>query len=135
MTEMTTDMKFTKEDFIKAIENMTVLELSELVKALEERFGVTAAMPAVTAAATSGGGAAPPATEEKTSFDVILSSGAADKKIQIIKVIRELTTLGLKEAKDLVEGAPRLVKTGVTQEEAATIKKKLEAAGATVEVK
>ncbi|HTN44159.1 MAG TPA: 50S ribosomal protein L7/L12 [Nitrospiria bacterium] len=131
---MATATKLSKDELIKAIEGMTVLELSELVKALEERFGVTAAMPAM-AVASAGGGAAAAAAEEKTSFDVILSSAAADKKIQIIKVVRELTSLGLKEAKDLVEGAPKPVKSGVAKEEAETMKKKLEEAGAKVEIK
>ncbi len=135
MTKSATDTKLTKDEIIKAIEIMTVLELSELVKALEEKFGVTAAMPAMAVASAPGGGAAAAAAEEKTSFDVILTSSAADKKIQTIKVVRELTSLGLKEAKDLVEGVPKPVKTGVTKEEAATIKKKLEEAGAVVEVK
>lgn len=131
---MATATKLSKDELIKAIEGMTVLELSELVKALEEKFGVTAAMPAM-AVAPAGGGAAAAAAEEKTSFDVILSSAAADKKIQIIKVVRELTSLGLKEAKDLVEGAPKPVKSGVAKEEADTMKKKLEEAGAKVEIK
>ena len=131
---MATATKLSKDDLIKAIEGMTVLELSELVKALEEKFGVTAAMPAM-AVASAGGGAAAAAAEEKTSFDVILLSAAADKKIQIIKVVRELTSLGLKEAKDLVEGAPKPVKSGVAREEAETMKKKLEEAGAKAEIK
>lgn len=130
----TAEGKLSKEEFIKAIEGMTVLELSELVKGLEEKFGVTAAAP-VAVAAAGGGGAAAPAAEEKDSFDVILASAAADKKIQVIKVVRELTSLGLKEAKDLVEGAPKPVKTEVTKEEAETMKKKLEESGAKVEVK
>jgi ribosomal protein L7/L12 len=133
MTKSATDAKLSKDDLIKAIETMTVLELSELVKALEEKFGVTAAMPAMAMAAPGGGPAQ--AAEEKTSFDVILSSTAADKKIQIIKVVREITTLGLKEAKDLVEGAPKPVKTGVTKDEADAMKKKLEEAGAKIEIK
>lgn len=129
-----TQSKLSKEEFIAAIEGMSVLELSELVKGLETRFGVTAAAPvAVAAAPAAGGGAA--AAEEKTSFDVILASAAADKKIQIIKVVRELTSLGLKEAKDLVEGAPKPVKTGVSKEESDTMKKKLEESGAKVEIK
>ncbi|MBI3603269.1 MAG: 50S ribosomal protein L7/L12 [Nitrospirae bacterium] len=128
-----TEGKLSQEEFIKAIEGMTVLELSELVKGLETRFGVTAAAPVAVAAAPTGGGAA--AVEEKTAFDVILASAAADKKIQVIKVVRELTSLGLKEAKDLVEGAPKPVKTGVTKEEAETMKKKLEENGAKVEIK
>jgi large subunit ribosomal protein L7/L12 len=131
----TAEGKLSQEEFIKAIEGMSVLELSELVKGLETRFGVTAAAPVAVAAPGAGGGAAAPAAEEKTSFDVILASAAADKKIQVIKVVRELTSLGLKEAKDLVEGAPKPVKTGVTKEEADTMKKKLEESGAKVEVK
>jgi large subunit ribosomal protein L7/L12 len=111
---------------------MSVLDLAELVKGLETRFGVTAAAP-VAAAAPAAGAAV--AAEEKTSFDVVLVSAPADKKIQVIKVVRELTSLGLKEAKDLVEGAPKPVKTGVTKEECDTIKKKLEESGAKVEVK
>jgi large subunit ribosomal protein L7/L12 len=112
---------------------MTVLELDDYVKALQERFGVTAAAPA--AAAGGGGGAAAAApVEEKTAFDVLLTA-AGDKKIQVIKVVREVTNLGLKEAKDLVEGAPKPVKTGVTKEEAETIKKKLEEQGAKIEIK
>ncbi|TLY38505.1 MAG: 50S ribosomal protein L7/L12, partial [Nitrospirae bacterium] len=111
----------------------TVLELDDYVKTLQERFGVTAAAPA---AAPAGGGAAAGAApaEEKTAFDVVLVN-AGEKKIQVIKVVRELTNLGLKEAKDLVEGAPKPVKTGVTKEEAETIKKKLEEQGAKVEIK
>ena len=131
----TAEGKLSQEEFIKAIEGMSVLELSELVKGLETRFGVTAAAPVAMAAPGAGGGAAPAAAEEKTSFDVILASAAADKKIQVIKVVRELTSLGLKEAKDLVEGAPKPVKTGVTKEEAETMKKKLEESGGKVEVK
>ncbi|OGW88101.1 MAG: 50S ribosomal protein L7/L12 [Nitrospirae bacterium RIFCSPLOWO2_12_FULL_63_8] len=123
-----------KDEFIAAIEGMSVLELSELVKGLETRFGVTAAAPVAVAAAPATGGAAV-AAEEKTSFDVILASAPADKKIQIIKVVRELTSLGLKEAKDLVEGAPKPVKTGVAKEESDTMKKKLEESGAKVEIK
>ena len=128
-----TTTKFSQEELIKAIEGMSVLDLAELVKGLETRFGVTAAAPAAAAAAPAGGGAA--AAEEKTSFDVILVSAPADKKIQVIKVVRELTSLGLKEAKDLVEGAPKPVKAGVTKEECDTMKKKLEESGAKVEIK
>jgi large subunit ribosomal protein L7/L12 len=129
-----TQSKLSKDEFIAAIEGMSVIELSELVKGLETRFGVTAAAPvAVAAAPAAGGGAA--AAEEKTSFDVILVSAPADKKIQVIKVVRELTNLGLKEAKDLVEGAPKPVKTGVAKEESDTMKKKLEESGAKVEIK
>lgn len=129
-----TEGKLSQDELIKAIEGMSVLELSELVKGLETRFGVTAAAPVAVAAAPAGGGAAAP-VEEKTSFDVVLASAPADKKIQVIKVVRELTSLGLKEAKDLVEGAPKPVKTGVTKEEADTMKKKLEEGGAKVEIK
>jgi large subunit ribosomal protein L7/L12 len=127
-----TATKLSKDDFIKMIEGMSVLELDDYVKALQERFGVTAAAPA--AAAGAGAAAASAPAEEKTAFDVILAT-AGDKKIQVIKVVRELTSLGLKEAKDLVEGAPKPVKTGVSKEEAETIKKKLEEQGAKIEIK
>ncbi|WP_053382000.1 50S ribosomal protein L7/L12 [Nitrospira moscoviensis] len=131
-----TEGKLSQEELIKAIESMSVLELAELVKGLENKFGVTAAAPvAVAAAPAAGGGAAAAPAEEKTAFDVILAAAPADKKIQIIKVVRELTSLGLKEAKDLVEGAPKPVKTGVAKEEADTMKKKLEESGAKVDVK
>jgi large subunit ribosomal protein L7/L12 len=130
-----TASKLSQEELIKAIEGMSVLDLAELVKGLETRFGVTAAAPVAVAAAPAGGGAAAAAAEEKTAFDVILASAPPDKKIQVIKVVRELTSLGLKEAKDLVEGAPKPVKTGVAKEEADTMKKKLEESGAKVEVK
>lgn len=124
----------TNEEIIKAVEVMPVLQLSELVKALEERFGVTAAAP-VAMVAAAGGGAAAAAVEEKTAFDVILTTVPADKKIQVIKVVRELTSLGLKEAKDLVEAVPKPVKTGAAKEESETMKKKLEEVGAKVEIK
>ena len=130
----TAEGKLSQEEILKAVDAMTVLELSELVKSMESRYGVTAAAPVAAAAAGGGGAAAAPA-EEKTAFDVILASAAADKKIQVIKVVRELTSLGLKEAKDLVEGAPKPVKTGVTKEEADTMKKKLEESGGKVEIK
>jgi large subunit ribosomal protein L7/L12 len=130
-----TEGKLSQEELIKAIENMSVLDLAELVKGLETRFGVTAAAPVAVAAAPAAGGGGAAAAEEKTSFDVILASAPADKKIQVIKVVRELTSLGLKEAKDLVEGAPKPVKTGVAKEEADTMKKKLEESGAKVEIK
>jgi large subunit ribosomal protein L7/L12 len=118
---------------VKFIESMTVLELSELVKELEERFGVSAAAPvAVAAAATSGADAA--VVEEKTEFDVILTS-FGEQKIQVIKVVRAITGLGLKEAKDLVEGVPKAIKETVSKDEAADIKKKVEEVGGTVEVK
>lgn len=123
------------EELIQTIEQMSVLELSQLIKALEERFGVTAAPVAVAAApAAAAAGAAAPAEEEKTEFDVILSEVGANK-VQVIKVVRELTQLGLKEAKDLVEAAPKPVKQGVTKQEAEQIKAKLEAVGAKVEIK
>jgi len=126
----------TKEDVIKFIENMTVLELAEFVKELEEKFGVSAAAPVAVAAAPGAapGAAGAPAEEEKTSFDVILT-GFGDKKIQVIKAVREITGLGLKEAKELVEGAPKPIKEGVSKEEAEEIKKKIEEAGGTAEIK
>lgn len=120
-----------KQIVMEAIESMTVLELADLVKALEDKFGVKAAAP-VAAAAAPGAAAAP--AEEKTSFDVILVSGG-DKRIQVIKEVRAITSLGLKEAKDLVEGAPKPVKEGVTKEEAQKIKNTLESAGAVIELK
>ncbi len=123
----------TKEELIEAVKNMTVLELAELVKALEDEFGVTAAAP-VAAAAAAPGAAPAPAEEEKTEFTVVLKE-IGENKISVIKAVRELTPLGLKEAKDLVEGAPKPVKEGVNKEEAAAVKQKLEEAGATVEVK
>jgi len=129
----TAEGKLTQEEILKAIDVMPVLELSELVKTMESRYGVTAAAPVAAGAAAGGGAAAAPA-EEKTAFDVILTS-AGDKKIQVIKVVREVTNLGLKEAKDLVEAAPKPVKTGLTKEEAETIKKKLEEQGAKTEIK
>ncbi|HQF75254.1 MAG: 50S ribosomal protein L7/L12 [Syntrophaceae bacterium] len=128
-------MAITKEDVVKYIEGMTVLELSELVKELEAKFGVSAAAPVAVAAVA--GGAAPvaaAAAEEKTEFDVVLTSFGAEK-IQVIKEIRAITGLGLKEAKDLVEGVPKPVKEGIAKAEADEIKKKLEAVGATVEIK
>ncbi len=129
-------MAVTKEEVFQFIDNMTVLELSQFIKEFEERYGVKAAAPVAAVAAVAPGAApaAAPAAEEKTSFDVILAS-AGDKKINVIKVVRELTGLGLKEAKDLVEGAPKPVKTGVSKEEADAIKAKLEAEGAKVEIK
>ena len=127
-------MAITKEDVIKFIEGMTVLELSELVKELEAKFGVSAAAPVVMAAASAGGAAPAAAAEEKTEFDVVLTSFGAEK-IQVIKEIRAITSLGLKEAKDLVEGVPKPVKEGIAKAEVDEIKKKLEAVGATVEIK
>jgi len=122
----------TQDDVMHYIENMTVLELSEFVKKLEDRFGVTAAAPVAVAAAAPSSAA--PKEEEKTEFAVVLAA-AGEKKIQVIKEVRALTSLGLKEAKDLVDGAPKTVKEGVSKEEAAKIKQQLEAVGATVEVK
>src|SRR5690606_1500100 len=123
------------EELISTIEQMTVLELSELVKALEDRFGVTAAAPvAVAAAADAGAGAAAAEAEELTEFDVVLAE-IGPHKIQVIKAVRELTSLGLKEAKDMVEAAPKAVKEGVSKEEAEAAKAKLEEAGAKVEIK
>lgn len=119
-------------EILEAVKGLTVLELSELVKAFEEEFGVTAAAPVAVAAAPAAAGAA--AVEEKTEFDVILAS-AGDKKINVIKVVRELTGLGLKEAKEVVDGAPKPLKEGISKEDAEAIKAKLEEAGATVEVK
>ena len=116
-------------DIISKIESMTVVELAELVKALEEKFGITAAMP-MAAGAQQGGGAV---AAEKTSFDLILKAGGA-QKINVIKIVKEVAGLGLKEAKDLVEGAPKPVKTGLKKEEAEELKKKFEEVGATVEI-
>ena len=113
---------------------MTVLELVELKNKIEEEWGITAAAPVAVAAAGGGGDAGAAEEEEQSAFDVVLTA-AGDKKIQVIKTVRELTSLGLKEAKDLVDGAPKVVKEGVTKEEAATIKKKFEEVGATVEIK
>lgn len=124
-------MAVTKEQVFEFIDNMTILEMSNFIKEFEERYGVTAAAPVAVAAMP---GAAVPEVEEKTSFDVILAA-TGEKKIQVIKVVRELTSLGLKEAKDLVDGAPKPVKTGVTKEEAESIKAKLVEQGATVEIK
>lgn len=129
-------MAITKNEVMEWIDQATMLEISDLVKSLEEKYGISAAaampmpMPGV-----AGGGAAPQAAaEEKTEFNVILAA-VGDKKINVIKAVREVTSLGLKEAKDLVEGAPKPIKEGVTKEEADTIKKKFEEAGATVEIK
>ncbi len=130
-------MSVTKEQVFEFIDNMTILEMSKFIKEFEERYGVSATAPVAMAAMPAAAGPTGQATaeaEEKTSFDVILTS-AGDKKIQVIKVVRELTSLGLKEAKDLVDGAPKPVKTGVSKEEAEAIKAKLEEQGATVEIK
>jgi large subunit ribosomal protein L7/L12 len=130
-------MPVTKEEVIEFISNMTVLELSQFIKELEEKFGVTAAAP-IAAVAAVAGAAAPQAeakpAEEKTEFDVILAE-VGPNKINVIKVVREITGLGLKEAKDLVEGAPKPIKTGVSKAQAEEIKKKLEEVGAKVEIK
>jgi large subunit ribosomal protein L7/L12 len=123
-----------RDELLDAIGNMTVIELSEFVKAFEEKFGVTAAAPVAAAAPAGGGAAAAPAVEEKTEFDVVLM-GAGEKKIQVIKVVRELTGLGLKEAKDLVDGAPKTVKEGATKDEAEAMRAKLVEQGAAVELK
>ena len=134
---MATRTQLSKDDIIEAISNMSVLELKDLIDTFKERFNVTIAAAPVGGAAPAagaGGGAAAPAVEEKTEFDVVLRDAGA-KKIQVIKVVPELTGLGLKEAKDLVDGAPQTVKSGVSKEEAATIKAKLEEQGAGVEVK
>ena len=128
-------MALTKEELIEGVKSMTVLELADLVKALQEEFGVSAAVPMAAAPAGGGDGAgAAPAVEEKTAFDVVLT-GAGDKKIQVIKVVREITALGLKEAKDLVESAPKAVKEGVTKEDAEKFKAQLTAEGASVDIK
>jgi large subunit ribosomal protein L7/L12 len=126
-------MTVTKDEVFEFIDNMTILDMSKFIKEFEDRYGVTAAAP-VAVAAMPGAGAAAPEVEEKTSFDVILTA-AGDKKIQVIKVVRELTSLGLKEAKDLVDGAPKPVKTGVSKEEAESVKAKLEEQGAIIEIK
>jgi large subunit ribosomal protein L7/L12 len=127
-------MAITKVEVLEWIDQATMMEISDLVKSLEEKYGISAAaaMPMVVAGA--GGGEAAAAVEEKTEFNVILSA-VGEKKINVIKVVREVTSLGLKEAKDLVEAAPKPIKEGVTKEEAETIKKKFEEAGATVEIK
>ncbi len=125
--------KMTKEELVNAIAELTVLELSELVKAIEEKFGVKAAAPAVAVAAAAAPAAA--AAEEKDEFNVVLTAVDAAKKIGVIKIVREITGLGLKEAKDLVEGAPKAVKENVAKAEAEELKKKLTEAGGTVELK
>ena len=125
-------MAVTKEDVVSFIDNMTVLEMSEFVKELEDKYDVTAAAPAVAVAAPAAGGES--AAEEKTEFDVILTA-IGGKKIQVIKEVRTITGLGLKDAKDLVESAPKVIKEGVKKEEAEEIQKKIEDVGGTVEVK
>lgn len=126
--------ELTKENVIEFISNMTVLELSELIKEMEEKFGVSAAAPVAMMAAGPADAGAGAAAEEKTEFDVILTAHG-DKKIQVIKEVRAITALGLKDAKDLVEGLPKAVKEGISKEEAQKIKEQLEAAGAQVEIK
>ncbi len=127
-------MAVTKEDIVSFIDNMTVLEMSEFVKELEEKYGVTAAAPMMAMPAGGGDAGGAAAVEEKTEFDVILSA-AGDKKIQVIKEVRAITGLGLKDAKDLVDGAPKPLKEGVKKEEADEIKSKIEGAGGSVEIK
>lgn len=126
-------MAVTKDDVVTFIDNMSVLEMSQFVKELEDKYGVTAAAPAMAMAMPAGGGAVA-AAEEQTEFTVVLAT-AGDKKIQVIKEVRTITGLGLKDAKDLVEAAPKTIKEGIKKEEAADIKAKIEAAGGTVEVK
>jgi large subunit ribosomal protein L7/L12 len=129
-------MAITKNEIMEWIDQATMLDISDLVKSIEERYGISAAaaMPVAVGGAPAGAAAAPAAVEEKTEFTVVLSA-VGDKKINVIKAVREVTSLGLKEAKDLVEGAPKPVKEGVSKEEAEAIKKKFEEAGATVEIK
>jgi large subunit ribosomal protein L7/L12 len=127
-------MAASKEQILEAISNMTIMEVVDLVKLMEDKFGVTAAAP-VAVAAAAGGGAAAPAAEEQTEFTVTLKAYPAEKKVGVIKVIREITGLGLKEAKDLVEGAPSTVKEGVSKADSEKFKKMLEDGGATAEVK
>lgn len=127
-------MAVTKEDVIEFIANMSVLELSEMIKELEEKFGVSAAAPVAVAAAAGAGDAGAAAAEEKTEFDAVLAA-IGDQKIKVIKEVRAITSLGLKEAKELVEGAPQTLKEGVTKEEGEEIKTKIEAVGGTVEIK
>ena len=127
-------MAVSKAEILDAIAGMTVLELSELIKEMEEKFGVSAAAAAVAVAAPAGGGAGAPAAEEKTEFTVVLQA-AGEKKVEVIKVVRAATGLGLKEAKDLVDGAPKPVKEGIAKADAEALKKQLEEAGAKVEVK
>jgi large subunit ribosomal protein L7/L12 len=129
-------MAITKNEVLEWIDQATMLDISDLVKSLEDKYGISAAaaMPVAVGGVAAGGGEAAPAAEEKTEFDVILTA-VGEKKINVIKAVREVTSLGLKEAKDLVEGAPKPVKEGVAKEEAEEIKKKFEGAGATVEIK
>ena len=132
--EAVEELELTNDQILKAVEKMPVLQLADLIKMVEERFGVSAAAPVALAAQASGGGEAKEEVEEQTEFDVVLAS-IGDKKIQVIKAVREVTSLGLKEAKVLVESAPKVVKSGMTKEEAEAMKKRLEESGATVEIK
>jgi len=127
-------MAVSKEDILETISNMTVVEVVDLIEAMEEKFGVSAAAPVAAAAAPAAGGGEAAAAEEKTEFDVVLAA-FGEKKVNVIKAVRSITGLGLKEAKELVEGAPSPIKEGVNKEESEDIKKQLEEAGATVEVK
>ena len=127
-------MAVTKEDVLGYLEKASMLEVSELIKDIEDKFGVTAAAPVAVAAAPAAGGAAAESAEEKSEFDVILES-SGDKKIQVIKVVRAITSLGLKEAKDLVDGAPKAIKEGISKAEAEDIKKQIEEAGGVVNLK
>ncbi len=127
-------MSVSKEDILETIANMTVIEVVELVKAMEEKFGVSAAVVAAAPAAGAGGGAAAPVVEEQTEFDVVMKS-FGENKVNVIKAVRAITGLGLKEAKDLVEGVPSTVKEAISKQDAETIKKQLEEAGAGVEIK
>jgi len=127
-------MAMSKEDILEAVAGMTVLELSEMIKMMEEKFGVSAAAAAVAVAAPAAAGAAAPAAEEQTEFTVMLTA-AGEKKVEVIKVVRAATSLGLKEAKDLVDGAPKAVKEGISKADAEALKKQLEDAGAKVELK
>jgi large subunit ribosomal protein L7/L12 len=129
------NMAATKEEMIEALSNLKVLEVVDLIKALEEKWGVSAAAPVAVAAAGGAAAAAAPAAEEKTEFSVTMTAYAADKKVGVIKVIREITGLGLKEAKDMVEGVPSVVKEAVPKKDAEDIKKKLTDAGATADIK
>jgi large subunit ribosomal protein L7/L12 len=128
-------MAVSKDEILDAISKLTVIEVVELIADMEKKFGVTAAAPVAVAAGPAGGGAAAAPVEEQTEFTVTLKEYPADKKVTVIKVIREITGLGLKEAKDLVEGAPAVVKEGIAKPDVETIKKKLEEVGAKVEVK
>jgi large subunit ribosomal protein L7/L12 len=127
-------MAVSKEEILEAIAKMSLIDITDLVKMMEDKFGVSAAAPVAMAAMPAGGGAAAPAAEEKTEFTVVLKA-AGEKKVEVIKAVRAITGLGLKEAKDLVESAPATVKEGVSKDDTAKFKKELEAAGATVEVK